>query len=41
VLMVSVVPPALQSCVEPLIRAQSFAKTRFPKKERVTHIIKR
>jgi len=41
VLMVSVNPAELQSCVEPLIRGQQFAKTRFPKKERVTHIIKR
>lgn len=41
VLMVSVLPAELQGCVEPLIRTQTFAKTRFPKKERVTHIIKR
>jgi len=41
VLMVSVVPAELQACVEPLIRGQKFAKTRLPKKERVTHIIKR
>jgi len=41
VLMVSVNPAELQKCVEPLIRSQQFAKTRFPKKERVTHTIKR
>jgi HEAT repeat protein len=41
VLMVSVLPADLQNCVEPLIRAQTFARTRLPKKERVTHIIKR
>lgn len=41
VLMVSVLPAELQSCVEPLIRATEFAKTKFLKKERVTHIIKR
>jgi hypothetical protein len=41
VLMVSVVPASLQACVEPLIRGQEFTKTRLPKKERVTHIIKR
>jgi hypothetical protein len=41
VLMVSVVPAELQSCVEPLVLPQPFPKTRFPKKERLTHIIKR
>jgi hypothetical protein len=41
VLMVSVLPAELQACVEPLVRAQTFARTRLPKKERVTHIIKR
>jgi len=41
VLMVSVLPAELQGCVEPLIRPQQFKRTRFLKKERVTHIIKR
>jgi len=41
VLMVSVLPANLQKCIEPLIRGQQFPKTRFPKKERVTHIVKR
>lgn len=41
VLMVSVLPANLQSCIEPLIRSQQFPKTRYPKKERVTYIVKR
>jgi hypothetical protein len=40
-LMVSVLPETLQSCVEPLIRAQKFPATRVSKKERISYTIKR
>jgi hypothetical protein len=39
--MVSVLPKELQACVEPLVKAQTFPRTKLPKTERVTHIIKR
>ena len=39
--MVSVLPAELQACVEPLVKAQTFPRTKLPKTERVTHIIKR
>jgi hypothetical protein len=41
VLMVSVVPEQLQSCIEPLVRSQSFARPQISKRERVSYIIKR
>jgi outer membrane protein assembly factor BamB len=41
VLMVSVMPSELQSCVEPLVRSQKFPQTRYPKKERLTYTVKR
>ena len=40
-IMVSVLPKELQACVEPLIKSQTFPRTKLPKAERVTHIIKR
>ena len=40
-IMVSVLPKELQACVEPLIKGQTFPRTKLPKAERVTHIIKR
>ena len=39
--MVSVLPAELQACVEPLVMSQTFPRTKLPKAERVTHIIKR
>ncbi len=41
ILMVSVLPAELQTCIEPLVRGQTFPKTRFPTKERMTHTVKR
>lgn len=40
-LMVSVLPKELQTCVEPLVRAQTFPRTRLPKREQVIYTIKR
>ena len=40
-MMVSVLPAELQACVEPLVMSQKFPRTKLPKAERVTHIIKR
>jgi hypothetical protein len=40
-IMVSVLPKELQACVEPLVKGQTFPRTKLPKAERVTHIIKR
>jgi hypothetical protein len=41
VLMVSVLPEQLQSCIEPLIRAQQFPLTQLSQRDRVTYEIKR
>jgi outer membrane protein assembly factor BamB len=41
VLMVSVVPEMLQSCIEPLVRAQVFPRPQISKRERVSYTIKR
>jgi hypothetical protein len=40
-LMVSVLPAELQSCVEPLVRAQKFPRTRTIKREQMSYTIKR
>ena len=40
-LLTSVLPAELQACVEPLVMSQTFPRTALPKRERVTHIIKR
>ena len=40
-LMVSVLPAELQGCVEPLVKRQKFPRTRVPKREQVTYMIKR
>ena len=39
--MVSTLPAELQACVEPLVKAQAFPRTKMPKLERVTHTLKR
>ena len=41
VLMVSVLPEQLQSCIEPLVRSQSFPLTQLSQRDRVTYVIKR
>jgi outer membrane protein assembly factor BamB len=41
VLMVSVLPGELQSCLEPLIKAQPFPKTKSAKREQISYVIKR
>jgi outer membrane protein assembly factor BamB len=41
VLMVSVLPEPLQSCIEPLIRAQHFPVTQLSQRERISYVIKR
>ena len=41
VLMVSVVPEQLQSCIEPLIRSQPFPLTQLSQRESVSYTIKR
>lgn len=41
VLMVSVLPEQLQSCIEPLVRSQSFPLTHLSQRDRVTYVIKR
>jgi hypothetical protein len=41
VLMVSVLPPELQACIEPLVRAQPFPRTKFAKQERLIYTLKR
>ncbi|HEX4354652.1 MAG TPA: hypothetical protein VHZ95_17100 [Polyangiales bacterium] len=41
VLMVSVLPEPLQSCIEPLIRASQFPVTQLSQRERVSYTIKR
>ncbi|HEX7479864.1 MAG TPA: hypothetical protein VF331_18830 [Polyangiales bacterium] len=41
VLMVSVLPEQLQSCIEPLIRSQHFPMTQVSKRERLSYTIKR
>jgi hypothetical protein len=40
---ISVVPPELQSCIEPILRAQTFPETlaQFAEPERVTYILRR
>jgi hypothetical protein len=40
-LMVSVLPEPLQSCIEPLIRSQPFPLTQLSQRERISYIIKR
>ncbi|MGD8860523.1 MAG: PQQ-binding-like beta-propeller repeat protein [Myxococcales bacterium] len=40
VLMVSVLPKELQTCVEPIVRAQTFPRTRAIKRERLTYTLK-
>jgi hypothetical protein len=39
--MVSTLPAEVQACVEPLVKAQKFPRTKMPKLERVTHTLKR
>jgi len=39
--MVSVLPAELQGCVEPLVRAQKFPKTRSVKSEQISYTLKR
>jgi outer membrane protein assembly factor BamB len=39
--MVSVLPAELQGCVEPLVRAQTFPKTRSVKSEQISYTLKR
>jgi outer membrane protein assembly factor BamB len=41
VLMVSVLPEQLQSCIEPLVRSQTFPLTHLSQRDRVTYVIKR
>ncbi|MET0384941.1 MAG: PQQ-binding-like beta-propeller repeat protein [Polyangiales bacterium] len=41
VLMVSVLPEQLQSCIEPLIRSQQFPLTHLSQRDRITYVIKR
>jgi outer membrane protein assembly factor BamB len=41
VLMVTVTPEQLQSCIEPLVRSQNFPRPQISKRERVSYIIKR
>lgn len=41
VLMASVLPSELQSCIEPLIRSQRFPVTKVAKREQITYVIKR
>jgi hypothetical protein len=41
VLMVSVLPEQLQSCIEPLVRSQPFPLTQLSQRERVSYVIKR
>jgi hypothetical protein len=38
--MISVTPPYLQACVEPLVRAQTFPGTRRATRQQVTHVIR-
>ncbi len=40
-LMVSVLPSELQGCVEPLIRSQTFPKTKSAKRDQISYTIKR
>jgi hypothetical protein len=40
-LMVSVLPEQLQSCIEPLVRSQTFPVTQTSQRERVSYTIKR
>src|SRR5262249_8477473 len=39
--MVSILPAELQGCLEPLIKAQPFPKTKSAKREQVSYVIKR
>jgi len=39
--MVSTLPAEIQGCVEPLVKAQTFPRTKMPKLERVTYTLKR
>jgi hypothetical protein len=41
VLMVSVLPAELQGCIEPLIKAQTFPRTKSAKREQVSYVVKR
>jgi hypothetical protein len=41
VLMVSVLPSELRTCVEPLIRSQPFPKTKSAKRDQLTYTVKR
>jgi outer membrane protein assembly factor BamB len=40
-LMVTVTPSQLQSCIEPLVRSQNFPRPQISKREQVSYIIKR
>ncbi len=40
-LMVSVLPESLQTCIEPLIRSQKFPMTQISKRERLSYTVKR
>jgi hypothetical protein len=39
--MVSVLPAELQGCLEPLIKAQPFPRTKSAKREQVSYVVKR
>jgi outer membrane protein assembly factor BamB len=41
VLMVTVTPQQLQTCIEPLVRAQNFPRPQISKREQVSYVIKR
>jgi hypothetical protein len=41
VMMVSVAPPQLQRCVEPLVRSQTFPRTLTTGRQRITHTLQR
>jgi PQQ-like domain len=41
VLMVSITPEQLQSCIEPLVRAQNFPRTQLSQRDSVSYTIKR
>ncbi|MEY4582283.1 MAG: hypothetical protein RL701_6986 [Pseudomonadota bacterium] len=40
-LMVSVTPEQVQSCIEPLVRTQTFPLTQLSQRERITYMLKR
>jgi outer membrane protein assembly factor BamB len=41
VLMVSILPADLQTCLEPLIKAQPFPRTKSAKREQISYVVKR